>query len=185
MAYDTTIADGRTESRSVRIWDPLIRIFHWSLVTGVAVAWVTEDSGRLHEADGYVVLGLILFRLVWGVIGPRHARFGGFVPTPRRLLGYLRSTAQGRAPRYLGHNPLGGMMIVALILTLLVTAVSGWLMTTHAYWGAEWVEELHEGAANFLLVLIVGHLAGVVFSSLMHRENLVRTMFTGRKRAAD
>lgn len=185
MAYDTTITGGRFNSRSVRVWDPLIRIFHWAVVTAVAAAWILEDSGRLHEAAGYVVLGLVLLRLLWGMVGTRHARFSDFVPTPRRFLSYVTATAQRRAKRHLGHNPAGGAMIVALLTVLLVTAGSGWLMTTDAFWGTEWVEEFHEFAANVLLVLVAGHLTGVVVSSLMHRENLVLAMFTGRKRAED
>jgi cytochrome b len=183
MASDTTIAGDRFDSRSVRVWDPLVRIFHWGVVSAVAAAWLLEDSGRLHEVAGYVVLGLVAFRLAWGIVGTRHARFGDFVPTPHRLVAYLKAVAQRRAPRHLGHNPAGGAMIVALLAALLATAGSGWLMTTDAFWGREWVEELHEFLANGILVLIAGHLTGVVVSSLMHRENLVLAMVTGRKRA--
>jgi cytochrome b len=185
MAYGMTLTGSRRESRSVRVWDPIVRILHWVLVGATAVAWFSVGSGRLHDIAGYVVLGLVVFRLLLGVIGSRHARFSDFVPTWRRLVTYLRAMARRRAPRYLGHNPAGGAMIVILLATLALTAGSGWMMTTDAYWGVVWVEELHGVLANLLLVLIVGHLVGVLVSSLMHRENLVLAMFTGRKRADD
>jgi cytochrome b len=169
--------------REVVVWDPLVRLFHWGLVAAVTVAFLADDSARLHEGAGYVVLGLLAFRALWGFVGPEHARFADFVPGPRALGAYLRDLARLRPRRYLGHNPAGGLMIVALLLALLVTAGSGWLMTTDRFWGVGWVEELHEGAADVTLALIVVHVAGVVVASLLHRENLVRAMITGRKRA--
>jgi len=185
MAYGTTMTGDRREARSVRIWDPVVRIFHWALVAGFLLAWFSVGSGRLHDAAGYVVLGLVLLRLVWGFVGTRHARFSDFVPTRRRLTNYLRAIAQRRAPRYLGHNPAGGAMIVVMLAMLILTAVSGWMMVSDAYWGVVWVEDLHAFSADALVVLIAGHLTGVVVSSRMHRENLVIAMFTGRKRADD
>jgi len=185
MTYGTTLTGDRSESRNVRVWDPLVRVFHWVLVTGVAVAWFSVGKGLLHDTAGYVVLGLVMLRLVWGFVGTGHARFSDFVPTRRRLASYLRAMAQHRAPRYLGHNPAGGVMIVVLLVALLVTAVSGWMEISDAYWGVAWVENLHAVSADVLVVLIAGHLVGVVVSSLMHRENLITAMFTGRKRADD
>ena len=168
---------------SVRVWDPLVRLFHWSLVAAFATAFVSEEGERLHEVAGYVVLGLIAFRLVWGLIGPAHARFKDFVPSPARLWAYLRSLVRGRPERYLGHNPAGAVMILCLLGTVFIAAGSGWLMTTDRFWGTKWVEELHEVSAWLALALVGVHVAGVLVSSLLHRENLVRAMITGRKPA--
>jgi cytochrome b len=168
-------------ARQVRVWDRLVRLFHWSLVAAFAVAFLAEEGESLHNWAGYVVLGLIAFRLVWGFVGTKHARFADFVPSPRQLVGYLVSLMRGAPERYLGHNPAGGVMILCLLATVLVTAASGWLMTTDRFWGTEWVEELHEAAAYTALALVGVHVLGVVVSSWLHHENLVRAMITGRK----
>lgn len=169
---------------AVQVWDPLVRIFHWSLVLAFFGAYALgDDGGGWHEALGYTVLGLVAFRLVWGVVGSRHARFTSFVPTPHRAMGYFRDLVARREARYLGHNPAGALMILALLLALIGTGFTGWLQTTDAFWGSEAMENLHEGFVNGTLVLIGLHVMGVVFSGLRHRENLVRAMFTGRKRA--
>ena len=168
----------------VPVWDPLVRVLHWALVAGVALAWATGDElDLLHTWSGEVVAVLVGVRLAWGLVGPRHARFAGFVRGPGAVLRYAGQLAAGRAPRHLGHNPLGGWMIVTLLATLLLVAGSGWLMTQPAWFGAEWLEELHEVLAHGLLVLIGLHVAGAVFSGWLHGENLVRAMFSGRKRA--
>ncbi len=168
---------------TVRVWDPLVRIFHWSLVAAFFGAWfLGEDGGALHQALGYTVLGLVAFRLVWGVVGSRHARFADFVPTPRQLAGYVRDMLARREARHLGHNPAGAVMILALITLLAATGFTGWLQTTDAFWGSEMLEEVHGLLAHTTLVLVGLHVAGVVYSSLRHRENLVRAMVTGRKR---
>lgn len=169
---------------SVLVWDPLVRIFHWSLASCFLAAYALgDDGGQLHRAFGYAVFGLVAFRLLWGVVGGRHARFAGFVPGPARLVRYLRDVLAGREARYLGHNPAGGAMIVLLLIAVTATGGSGWLMTTDAFWGSEWLEEIHEALAAGTLALVGLHVAGVVFSSLRHRENLVCAMITGRKRA--
>lgn len=171
-------------ARRVPVWDPLVRLLHWSLVGSFAASWLTRHSpGRIHEWLGYAVLAIIVVRLAWGFLGSRYARFAQFVRPPRATLRYARSLAAGRQPRYLGHNPLGGWMIVALILTTLGICLSGWLYTTDRYWGIEWVETLHRWLTNFGLVLVGLHLAGVVFTSLHDRENLAASMVHGRKRA--
>ncbi|MGB7481849.1 MAG: cytochrome b/b6 domain-containing protein [Burkholderiaceae bacterium] len=172
------------EAKTVRVWDPLVRIFHWSLVATFFGAYLLgDDGGQLHQALGYGVLGLVAFRLLWGVVGSRHARFASFVPSYRQLTGYLKDLVAGREAHYLGHNPAGAVMIVALLLALIGTGTTGWLMTTDAFWGSEVLEEVHEALANGTLLLVGLHVAGVIFSSLRQRENLVRAMFTGKKRA--
>jgi cytochrome b len=171
------------QQASVRVWDPLLRLFHWSLIATVATAFLSEEGERLHEVAGYAVLGLIAFRLVWGLIGPSHARFKDFVPSPARLCSYLCGLVRGRPEHYLGHNPAGAVMILCLLATILVAAGTGWLTTTHRFWGTEWIEELHEASSWLALALVGVHVIGVVVSSLLHRENLVRAMITGRKPA--
>jgi cytochrome b len=169
---------------TVRIWDPFVRIFHWSLVTSFAVAWLAGDDWKaLHLWAGYAASALIAMRIVWGVIGTRYARFSQFVRSPLTVASYLRDVATGREARYLGHNPAGGAMIVALLVTLAGLCLSGWLLTTDAYFGSEFMEDLHEFLANVALALVGLHVAGVVLTSIRHRENLVRAMVTGAKRA--
>ncbi|ESR23968.1 cytochrome b/b6 domain-containing protein [Lutibaculum baratangense] len=169
---------------SIKVWDPLVRLFHWSLAVSFAVAWLTaEDWGDLHEWAGYAAGALIAFRVVWGLVGPTYARFGNFVRSPATVTRYLSDVARGREPRYIGHNPAGGLMIVALIVGLAGTALTGWMSTLDAFWGIEWVEETHEVLANVMLGLVLLHIGGVVLASLRHRENLARAMVIGRKRA--
>ncbi|HEX8740043.1 MAG TPA: cytochrome b/b6 domain-containing protein [Casimicrobiaceae bacterium] len=173
-----------TRTATVRVWDPLVRIFHWSLVAAFFGAYALgDDGGVLHQALGYTVLGLVGFRLVWGIVGGRYARFACFVPSPRRLAAYVKDVVAHREARYLGHNPAGAAMIVALLVAIVGTGVTGWLLTTDAFWGNETMADIHEALANGTLGLVGFHVAGVVFSSLRHRENLVRAMFSGRKRA--
>lgn len=117
------------------------------------------------------------------MIGSPHARFADFVAGPARISAYLRDRLHGTERRYLGHNPAGGAMIVALLTAILVTCVSGWLMLTDLFWRSETMENIHEVAATVILVLVAGRVAGVVWESLRHRENLLRAMITGRKRA--
>ena len=181
---DTTIgAGGVTPPATVKVWDPLVRVFHWSLATLFLAAYLTgEDAGQVHIAAGYAIAGLIALRLAWGFVGPRHARFRNFVRSPRQVLAYLRDVATFSAPRYLGHNPAGGAMIVALLVMLLGTGITGYMMTTDAFWGSKWIEEVHETFANLTVGLVVFHVLGVLFSSFLHEENLVKSMVTGRKR---
>lgn len=167
----------------VKVWDPLVRIFHWTLVALFVLAWATADQfDRLHELAGYVVFGLVVVRVFWGFVGSRHARFRDFVKAPSVVCAYLADAARFRAQRHLGHNPAGGAMIVVMLVMLLAISVTGILMTTDAFWGVEWVEDAHEIAVNLTLGLIGLHLIGVAVSSLLHGENLVRAMITGRKR---
>lgn len=167
---------------STKVWDPAVRVFHWSLVIAFAVAWLAEEGESLHEITGYVVLGLVGFRLLWGFVGTVHARFADFVPSPGLLIGYLRAMLAGRAKRYIGHNPAGGAMILALLVMLALASGSGWLMTTDWFWGENWIEDTHEILSELTLVLIGLHVVGVLISSLAHRENLVAAMITGKKR---
>ncbi len=190
MSETTLQADGggsrpaaAQEVETVKVWDPFVRFFHWSLVGGILAAWITADAwDKAHEWIGYFIGGLIAARVVWGFIGPRHARFSDFVRGPRTVLRYIRQILTGHAPRYLGHNPAGGAMVIALMLTVAAIVTTGWMMTLDAFWGVEWVEDLHELLFDGLLVLVGLHVAGVIHASIAHRENLVRAMIHGRKR---
>ncbi|MFC4259723.1 cytochrome b/b6 domain-containing protein [Marinobacter lacisalsi] len=171
-------------SGTVKVWDPLVRLFHWGLVASFTVTWLTGDEwDDVHEIAGYVIAGLIVFRLVWGGVGTRYARFSEFVRGPQVVIRYMKDAVRGRERRYLGHNPAGAAMIVVLLLTLAGACITGWLYTTDWFWGAELVEETHEWLANALLLLVALHVGGVVLESWHHRENLTRSMVTGLKRS--
>ena len=153
------------------------------LVTSVAGSWLTRHRlDEVHHYWGYAALTLIGLRLVWGFAGGGHyARFTQFVRPVPVTLNYLRQVRRGQAPRYIGHNPLGGWMVLALITCVGLLGFTGWLYTTDTFWGYGWLANLHAGLAWALLGLIALHLSGVVFTSLKHRENLVRAMVTGHK----
>ena len=167
----------------VRVWDPLVRIFHWSLVGGFAVSYITaEEWDAVHEFAGYVVAGLIGFRLIWGLIGSRHARFSDFTYRPSAVVSFIKDSLAMKGQRYVGHNPAGGAMVIALLLAISGIAATGYMMTLDMFWGVEWVEDIHELLVNGTLVLIVLHVGGVILASIEHKENLIRSMFTGLKR---
>lgn len=168
----------------ILVWDIPTRVFHWVLALSFAGAFLTAETERyrdLHVALGYVMLGLIAFRLVWGFVGTRYARFASFLFNPAQVVGYLRSLLQRRPQHYVGHNPAGGLAIFLLLGLGLTTALSGVLLYQEI-WG-EAFEDLHEGAANFMLAVVMIHIAGVAVSSRLHHENLVRAMLTGYKTA--
>ena len=170
---------------STLVWDAPVRVFHWLLVLSFAGAWLTAESEHwrlVHVTLGYTMAGLVAFRVVWGVIGTRHARFASFVRGPKAALAYLRSLLSRHPEHHTGHNPAGGLAIVALLALIVVTAASGW--ASYSELGGEWLEEAHELAANALMTLVVVHLLGVVVGSVVHKENLVRAMLSGRKPVA-
>jgi len=166
---------------SVKVWDPLIRVFHWIFAAAVIVALMSDEARSLHKTAGYLAAGLVLLRLVWGFVGSTHARFADFVRSPGAVLAYLRDVVRLHPRRYLGHNPAGGAMILALLGLVLVASLSGWMTETDRFFGVFWVEAVHAGSANLLLGLVVLHMVGVVLSSLLHGESLIRAMITGRK----
>jgi len=175
-----------TDTRLIRVWDPVVRLFHWSLAAGFALdMFVWKDGESLHRYVGYALLALIAVRLVWAVVGTPYARFSSFVPTPGRLTGYVGKLLKGREPRYIGHNPLGAVMMMALAGLMAGCGITGWMMETDAFWGNETVEEIHETLARLILVLAGLHIAAAVAESIRHRENLIFSMITGRKRAPE
>jgi cytochrome b len=165
----------------ILVWDVPTRVFHWLLALSFAAAFVTGDSERwrdIHVAAGYTMMGLIGFRLVWGITGTRYARFSSFLFGPRAVVRYLGSLLRGRPEHHVGHNPAGSVAIVLMLLLGLLAGATGYLAYVY---DVEWMGELHEALVNGLLAVVGVHVAGVVVSSLLHGENLVRAMITGRK----
>lgn len=166
----------------ILIWDIPTRVFHWALALSFAGAFLTAETERyrdLHIALGYLMLGLIAFRLVWGFVGSRYARFDSFLFHPNQIVTYLKSLLRRQPMHYLGHNPAGAVAIFLLLGMGITATISGVLLYQEI--GGEMFEELHEAAANLMLGVVVIHIAGVFVSSVMHRENLVRSMITGYK----
>jgi len=166
----------------ILVWDAPTRVFHWALALSFVGAFVTADSERLrdvHVVLGYTVFGLIAFRLIWGVLGTRYARFTSFAFGPRDVVTYLKSLLTLRPQHFLGHNPAGSIAIYALLALGLLTGLTGYAHYNEL--GGEWLEDLHEGLANAMLAVVFVHIAGVIVSSLLHRENLARAMVTGYK----
>lgn len=204
-------------SEKVYVWDKFVRIFHWSLVALFAFSYLTGGEwDNVHAYSGYGILSLVLARIVWGFIGSRHARFTDFVRAPAAVIEHARELKARKPRRYLGHNPLGGAMVVALLLTLLATTFSGLKVYAvkdgkgplaqqspitlinsamaddddeghEGHKGKkenpeeEFWEEIHETAVNLMLFLIVLHVGGVVLSSKLENESLVKAMWTGYK----
>jgi cytochrome b len=173
----------KPDSKAVRVWDLPTRVFHWSLVASFAIAFLTAESEKLrniHVNAGYVLAALIVFRLLWGFVGGGYSRFAAFVPTPRKLIDYLKSLLSGKPQHYIGHNPAGAVAIFLLLGLGVVAVASGWALYEDI--GGDIMGELHEGAANGMMAIVVIHIAGVVISSWLHGENLVRAMLTGWKK---
>lgn len=167
----------------VPVWDRLVRSLHWLLVPTVVAVWITGHwFDSVHHALGYAAAGIVALRFVWGLWGSPHARFSDFVKGPRDTWRYARLLLAGREPHHLGHNPLGGWMVVALLTCVALGSLTGFLYTTDWLWGYGWLEALHVGLAWLLALLVAGHLCGVLVMSLRGRENLVRSMLTGNKR---
>jgi cytochrome b len=205
-------------NNEIRVWDPLVRIFHWSLVLAFSIAYLSgEEESNLHIYAGYAVLGLITFRVLWGFIGTQYARFSNFVYSPGTVIQYLKGLVTKSPKHYIGHNPAGGWMVIILLSCLFVVTVSGLKVYTieeglgplagkssltmisstyadsdedhgskyerneYAEDKEEFWEEIHEVSSNLMLFLIFLHIAGVIISSRLHDESLVKAMFTGKK----
>jgi len=183
IAVNQTSEDRDTATGTVRVWDPLVRVFHWSLAGGFLVAFATSEGfDNLHIVAGYTVAALVGARVVWGLIGTKHARFTDFIYRPSKVVGYVKEVRARKAKRYMGHNPAGGMMVIALLLAIAGISGTGYLLTLDAWRRVWWVGGLHETLVNGTVILIVAHIAGVLLSSYEHKENLIRSMITGMKR---
>jgi cytochrome b len=186
-----------TESSQIKVWDPLVRFFHWALVSAFIIAFITEeDFLTIHSWAGYLILTLLCVRFIWGFIGTRYARFSDFAYRPGNIIQFLKDTLRFRAKRYLGHNPAGGAMVFLLMSSLFIATASGvvllgaeeqagpvahWFTQPESKW-ADILEEIHEFFANFTLFLVFIHIVGVLVESLIHKENLVSAMITGFKK---
>lgn len=169
--------------KTISVWDPLVRLLHWTLVACVLGNLLNESGETVHRWLGYTASGAVLVRLAWGFIGPRHARFSDWFPKPSRLLPYLGALLRNRAPRHIGHNPAGAVMMLALLALVLALGTTGYLMTTEAFFGEDWVEDMHGALADVLVGAVALHVTAALFESWRHRENLVAGMLHGRKRA--
>ena len=186
-------------NRQVRVWDWPVRLFHWLLVLLLAGAWISAEAGieymQWHMRCGYAVLALLVFRLLWGLWGSGSARFSGFLRGPRAVIGYARAWLSRRPQHFLGHNPLGGWMVVVLLLLVAVQAVTGLFANDDifnegplAVWAgkevSDWLTFIHKRNFNLLLAAVGLHVAAVVLY-LVRGDNLLKAMFTGRKPAGD
>jgi cytochrome b len=170
------------EMRKILVWDWPTRIGHWLMAATFTVAYLTGESEEwrlVHVMAGGTLAGIVAFRIIWGLMGSRHARFISFLRSPIVAIGYLRSLLSGRPDHYTGHNPAGGLAIVLVLALGLATAATGW--PAYQEIGGEWLQESHEVVVNMMLAVVLLHLAGVLVGSLSHRENLPRAMITGFK----
>jgi len=168
--------------RSIAVWDIFVRVTHWTVAALViADLSLLDGEAKAHHWAGYAVLGLVALRLVWGVIGPRFARFSAFPPSLQAARAHLAGLLRGQRELHISHNPLGALMAYNLWASIIAAGVSGYLMTTDAFFGVEWVEEVHEAIANWLMISAVLHVAGVLFEARASNVNLVRAMITGEK----
>ena len=211
-----------TDNQETMVWDIAIRLFHWALVVGFFVAYLTEDEMEtLHVWAGYLVTGLLIFRVMWGFVGSKYARFGNFLYGPEKIVSYARAFITGNPPHYLGHNPVGGVMVMLLLgsaalacwtgLEAYAVEGNGPLAEQHGFINNAYAnsdeekdnnnhdiignkyeergekkdelwEELHEATANLALFLVILHIIGVFIASIVHGENLILAMLTGKKR---
>ena len=169
----------------IRVWDLPVRLGHWIMAGGFALAWITGDSEEwrlIHVYAGSAVLAVAMFRLLWGFIGSRYARFTEFVRGPTAAISYLKNLTHLKPLHYTGHNPAGGLAILALLALAITSSATGWFIYQEMF--GSWPEKLHDMLATAMLGLVVIHLAGVAAGSIVHKENLVRAMITGRKLGA-
>jgi cytochrome b len=170
----------------VAVWDLPLRLFHWALAVAVLTAYFSANIfDNLHEVAGYTALALIAFRIVWGFAGTPYSRFRSSVRPFSAVLRYLAQIASGQPGRYLGLNPAGAAMSIALLALLVISTISGWMQITERFFGVDWVEKTHTWSSNLVLALVVIHVLGVLLMCVLQKENLVRAMITGRKPSRD
>lgn len=170
------------DTSSVRVWDVVVRLTHWSVAAIVIWDLIEDSGGQLHRVLGYVAAGLVLVRLLWGVVGSEHARFRAWVPRPAGVLAYCKALLRRRAPRFLSHTPLGAVMMLLMWALVLGLAVTGWMSRLDALWGEDWPIDIHAVLADMLTALVVLHVLAAIVFSVAGKENLVLAMLTGRKR---
>ena len=164
------------------VWDWPLRLWHWALTLFVSVAWFTPNQyDSLHRFAGYVVIGLLVFRLGWGLLGTRHSRFRALRARLRAAPAYLWGLLRGNTGRYTGLNPAGAAMMVALLCMLTISTITGAMQVTVRFFGVWWVEDTHTYFSYAVLILVLLHVIGTIVTSVLQRENLIAAMFTGRK----
>lgn len=171
-----------SNTKNILVWDVPTRVFHWLLVLCFAGAWLTSESERLqmiHYAFGYSACVLVLFRLIWGVIGTRYARFAQFLIGPKEMITHFKDVLTGNQHPSPGHNPVGGIVMVGLMLIILLIGLTGYLNVKEFL--GDFMGEAHEAVASLALALVIIHIAAAVIMSLFQKENLVRAMINGRK----
>lgn len=181
------------ETRQVKVWDILVRITHWTVAAGIiANLLFTEDGSDLHAYVGYTVVGLVVLRLLWGLVGTRYARFTNFFPTPTRLKRHLSALSVRRVDeQHLGHNPLAAIMMLSLWAVIIGLGVTGYLMETDIFshiqllGNKDVLEEIHELLANSLYLLVPLHIVAAIAMSYWQRQNLIKSMITGKKKVLD
>lgn len=186
-----TTPNTKSSERTVKVWDFPTRIFHWTFAVAVVLAFVSSEADGaafwIHVYSGTILLGFIVFRAIWGVIGSRYAQFGDFVHGPDKVTDYAQRLMTFRPPYSVGHNPLGGWMVIALLAVVLLAVLTG-MMTSEdgyvgplAHIGGGLFGEAHEGLGSFVMVLVGAHVVGVIVHGFISRENLPRAMMTGDK----
>ncbi len=181
MSDTVTLNSGRESASTVRVWDPVVRLVHWGVALAVLINSFSDAEAKSHHWVGYAAIALVAIRLIWGLVGTEHARFTAFPPSPRRAIAHAREIMNGKVSIHLSHNPLGALMVYNIWGTLLLLGLTGYMMTTVRFFGMDWVEELHEGAYNWLLLSVALHVGGVVFDTMRTKVPLVPAMLTGHK----
>jgi cytochrome b len=177
-------AGGRSGARSIAVWDPLVRLIHWGVALTILLnGAIVEEESNLHEWIGYTAVTLVAVRLVWGLIGPAPARFSAFPPSIAAAVRHIATIMRGEKHVHLSHNPVGALMVYNLWATVLVMGVTGYMMTTTAFFGVDWVENVHEIAFNWLSVVL--HVGGVVYDTWRSGVPLLPAMIHGRKKVPD
>lgn len=169
-------------TREITVWDRFVRVFHWSVAGAFLLDfWVLEEGDPPHEWVGYFLGVLLMLRIIWGFIGPHNARFINFFPTPGHVKKHLSDLRHGRIDREEGHNPLGGAMVITLMLMLATVSMSGWMLTWDMFWGSELMEWIHTISAEATMILVVIHVAAIIIMGRVTRIPLIRTMITGKR----
>ena len=176
-----------TKTKQVKVWDILVRVTHWTVAAGIiANLLFTEDGSDLHAYVGYTVVGLVVIRLLWGLIGTRYARFTNFFPTPTRLKGHISDLSVRRVDeQHLGHNPLAALMILSLWAVIIGLGITGYLMESEIIGNEDFLEDVHELLANSLYLLVPLHIIAAIAMSYWQRQNLIKSMITGKKTVID
>ena len=170
------------QKQSVLIWDFPVRVFHWLLVISFAGAWLTSESEAqqmIHYAFGYSACALVLFRIAWGVVGTRYARFSQFIKGPLETIRHIKALLTGNQHLGLGHNPAGALAMISLMILILIIGLTG-------YWGVkeyfgDFIGDVHDAVASLAMAVVMIHIAAAIIMSFIQKENLIRSMVTGKK----